>query len=189
MRKQIFTLLLATLILGVCSCRKSSDEKNWVGGWEPQKIFVAYVESLNFPDAIYAGEEFEVKVTLSAQMQPEVLIGRIATEGIVQLSFPYSFPNAAPHELPLNVWYQNNQGNAYFFERADQTGEPRTEYIAKGIVYIPGDYVLILSAAESREFGGYQSYTTGDTFDIYPRDHVADFEFPYTVLPAPDEAE
>lgn len=167
------------------SCGRSSDEKAYVG-FRPEKIYVAYVESLEFPDEIYAGEEFEVKVTLSTQMQPEVLNGRIATEGIVQLSFPYSYPDAVPFDpLPYD-WYSYNQGSAYFFERADLTGKPRTGYIAKGIVYIPGDYVLILSSAKSREFGGHQSFTTGDTFDIYPRDHVADFEFPYTVLPARD---
>jgi len=174
--KAILDLFVLLAALPLVSCAGSSNqiipvpEPGWIVKYLP------YVESVMLPGTIKADEAFNVTAKLSAVLEPEILRGLDPNKhkpAIIRL------PSGKP-AIGINLW----------IFKWDILSEGAS--VAELVFEVPplndGDYILQITSADSREWGGLEiahSFYSG--YADHPNaKHISMFEYPFTVLPPDD---
>jgi hypothetical protein len=150
-------LLLQNCFLMGCG-GGNQDEVDFSPGYVYATSSLPYVEEVELPEKIVAGEPFEVKLRLSAALHPELLGGVGLPNPLWSNSARFLLaPDAgflwgAEGNVRIETWftYQRNPDRARVID-----APPSNEAVFQ--LQLPlGEYVLNVSSADSAEWGGYQ---------------------------------
>jgi hypothetical protein len=189
MKQQITACLCIASVLVLASCKGPAEPPAVYGpGYVYVKSNLPYVEGVEFPEAIYAGEPFELALRVSSMLKPDALNGISERSSqpwltvVPYLESPQADYEFSGDEVIIEMWlwtYALEDGQPNHFP-----GEPGdTAYF---LLDMPaGDYELRVSSAASPELGGVEGRVMLDPWWQTPSGPEYVYKtYPFTVLPA-----
>jgi hypothetical protein len=152
---------------------ESPDEGYFTTGDVYDTVYIPCVEDVEIPETIFAGQPFNVTVTLSTAMRPELLNG---------ISREYALPfeqYSGEHSIGLAIYFGENPSDY----------EPVYEHTVEFyhvFVRLEKD-TLRIQTADSPEWGGLGVVMNITQGTFHKHDHMIWREYPITVLPAEEE--
>ncbi len=173
-------IIITTLLSTTLSCGGGPSGANWPIGPTSQ-AYLPFIEAVELPQTVSAGEEFEIRLTVSCDSNPSVLYGLpidlpVQTGEVYVGSTFIASAIAGPdtHKLlRVRPW----------ISAPIRKGEAINWLTIRTSLHDPGEYYILIYSADQKAFGGIQA-TYLFPGGIPQTPHESYQEYTITVLPA-----
>lgn len=167
-----YTLLLSAVLLGLAGCSPADGMAE-----SSQTVYLPYVETVEFPPRMVAGEQFSATLVLSCARTPGLLDGISAADlGLAGLGTWGMDATSGSGSIGLSPV-------VYAFRR--KSGPAASRFALEIIPAAPGNYELRIWSADTADWGGFAGKTLGGdpstSMLMAPHPHRVTKVYPFSV--------